>query len=37
MYRLVQRLLGQTLVSDYIALENEAADNCLPSSFEDWF
>jgi len=37
LYRFVQRLLGQSLIVDYISLENEAADACAPGSFEAWF
>jgi len=37
LYRFVQRLLRQSLIVDYISLENEAADSCAPGSFEAWF
>jgi 3'-phosphoadenosine 5'-phosphosulfate sulfotransferase (PAPS reductase)/FAD synthetase len=37
LYRFVQKLLGQTLIEDYVDVEDDAADACAPASFEEWF
>lgn len=37
MYRYVQKLRGVSLLDDYIALENEAADRCGQRLLEEWF